>query len=138
MTFRRVTLWNVEGVVAIVLESSGVIYSNQTCGHACMQPEEEGVLVPFNDDPPLDEPEKALWQRLRSILEHAHYLTPDLADRVDTTLADQPDTRCARVDRSRLDDSHESWVYVDIAADASSLLSGFGQAKAVLTWPNSD
>ena len=138
MTTRRVTLWNVEGVVAIVLERSGVIYTNQTCGHACAHPEAEGVLVPFNDDPSLDEPEQALWCRLGEILENAHYLTPALADRVDAALASRPDTRCARVDRSRLADSHEAWVYVDITPDPSGLLQGFGEVKAILTWPNSD
>jgi len=127
-----------EGVSAILLESSGVIYSNQTGGCACTRPEAEGILVPFNNDPPLDSPEKALWRRLRSILENAPYLTPELADRVDAVLADDPDTHFAKVDRSRLRDSHESWVYVEIAADASFLLRGFGPAKAILTWPNSD
>lgn len=138
MKSRRVALWNLEGVVAIVLESSGVTYSNQTCGHACAQPEAEGILIPFNDDPPLDEPERALCYRLRSILENAHYLTPELADRVDAVLAVDADTRCATVDRERLDDSHESWIYVDIAPEPSGLLRGFGHVKAILTWPNSD
>lgn len=68
----------------------------------------------------------------------APYLTPDLADGVDAALAAEPDTRCARVDRSRLNDSHEAWVYVDLDGAATDLLRGFGRSKAVLTWPNSD
>jgi uncharacterized protein DUF6210 len=135
---RRVVLWNLEGAAAIVLEASGVVYSNQTCGNACAQPEAEGILVPFNDDPPLDHPERALWERLARILENAHYLTPRLADKVDAEFAADPDTRCATVDRSRLKDSHESWVYIDLDGTASGLLRGFGRSKAVLTWPNSD
>jgi hypothetical protein len=138
VTTRRVVLWNVEGVVAIVLERSGVTYTNQTCGHVCMQPEAEGILVPFNDDAPLDEPDRALHYRLARTLESAHWLTPELADQVDSVLAGSPETRGATVDRSRLRDSHEAWVYVDLRADACDLLTGFGSTKAVLTWPNSD
>jgi hypothetical protein len=127
-----------EGAAAIVLEASGVVYSNQTCGNACAQPEAEGILVPFNDASPLGQSEQAFWERLARILENAHYLTPHLADQVDAELAADPDTRCATVDRSRLKDSHESWIYIDLDGTASGLLSGFGRSKAVLTWPNSD
>jgi len=137
-TKRTVVLWNMEGAAAIVLEASGVVYANQTCGHACVQSEAEGILVPFNDDPPLDEPERALSERLSLILEYAHYLTPALADKIDAAFAAHPDTRCATVDRSRLRDSHEAWIYVDLDGAASGLLSGFGRSKAVITWPNSD
>jgi hypothetical protein len=135
---RRVVLWNLEGAAAVVLEPTGIVYSNQTCGHACLQPEAEGILIPFNDDPPLDEPEGALWRRLSRLLEGAHSLTPDLANAVDAALAAQPNTKCARVDHSRLADSHEAWIYVDLDGATSGLLEGFGKSKAVLTWPNSD
>src|SRR5262245_33146253 len=113
-TKRKVVLWNMDGAAAIVLEPSGVMYANQTCGHACVQSEAEGVLVPFNDDPPLEHPERALSERLSLLLENAHYLTPDLADEIDAALAAQPDTRCATVDRARLRDSHEAWIYIDL------------------------
>lgn len=114
------------------------MYSNQTCGHACAHSEAEGVLVAFNDDPPLDEPDRALWRRLSRLLENAPSLTTHLADSVDAELAAHVDTRCARVDRARLVDSHEAWVYVDLDGDASDFLTGFGHVKAVLTWRNSD
>lgn len=138
MSIRRVTLWNLEGVAAIILEPSGTIYSNQTCGNTCLQPEAEGVLVPFNNDPPPAEPAEALWCKLRGILENVHALTDELADRVDAELAAHPDTRIATVDRTRLDRSHEAWVFVDIDPEPECLLQGFGKTRAILTWPNSD
>ncbi|GAB4214475.1 MAG: hypothetical protein OHK0012_12600 [Synechococcales cyanobacterium] len=135
---RTVVLWNLEGIAAIILEPSNVKYSNQTCGHACIQSSAEGILIPFNDDTPLHAPERALWRRMSALLENVQQLTPDLADQVDGLLAMDAMTRCATVDRDRLTDSHESWVYIDLDTEASGLLTGFQKAKAVLTWQNSD
>lgn len=135
---REVRLWDVIGVVAVILEESGVVYTNQTCGGACMQPREEGVLIPFNNDPPLDEPEQSLEFKLSKLLANVERMTPEYADRIDAILAEFPTTRWARVDRSRLKDSHEAWVYVDLREDEFSSLKDFGECKAVLTWPNSD
>ncbi len=51
-------------------------------------------------------------------------------------------TKNVKVDRNRLTDSHEAWVYVDYrnpkAVDWNSGITGFGQCQAVLTWENSD
>jgi hypothetical protein len=135
---RRVVLWNLEGVVAVLLSPSGVVYTNQTCGHACMQPEAEGILIPFNNDPPLDDPNSSVCRRLSDLLQGVQWLTLELADQIDFVLAGTPETSCAKVDRTRLKDSHESWVYVDLEAEKSDLLMGFGPVRAVLTWPNSD
>lgn len=50
-----------------------------------------------------------------------------------------------KVDRGRLDESDESWVYVEIetrdgsqAKHPACPVSGFGNCHALLTWPNSD
>lgn len=45
---------------------SGVMYSNQACGHACMQPEVEGIFVPL-------EAEES-WPRLSEHFEGPKYL----------------------------------------------------------------
>ena len=37
-------------VGVIVLRESGVLYSNQTGGNYCLQPEEEGVYIPIDDE----------------------------------------------------------------------------------------
>ena len=133
-----VRLWNAIGALAIILRKSGVIYTNQVGGASCAKPKEEGFLIPFNDDAPLDQPEGALVKRLSALLENYMYLKDEEADAIDAILASYPDTACARVDRTRLRDSMEAWVYVDIEEPHDSLFQGFGRCKAVLTWPNSD
>jgi hypothetical protein len=135
---RTVTLWNLEGLAAIVCEASGVVYTNQTGGHVCLQDEVEGVLVPFNDDPPRDDPEQAVSRRLSRLLEGVTALTPALADDVDRELARHPWTRSATVNRELLAESHEAWVHVILNGAATDFLAGFGRCLAVLTWPNSD
>jgi hypothetical protein len=132
-----VRLWHEPGVLLIILEETGIIYENQTCGCACYQSSAEGILVPFNNDPPLDQPELSTAAQLSSLLEGAHYLTNE-ADRIDAILASDWVTRCARVDRFRLRDSGEAWVYVNITEEADSFLTGFGNCRGVLTWQNSD
>ena len=101
-----------------------------------MQCSEEGVLIPFNND--IDD---EIERRLSVELLNANYLTESNAKNVDAILATSRDTQCATVDRSRLRDSMEAWVYVRIAEDASDtgrLFKGFGESLAVLTWNNSD
>src|SRR5262249_23681700 len=52
--------------IGIILEHpSGVIYSNQTMGNACNQPEVEGVFVPFDAED--------AWQRLAAHFEGPKY-----------------------------------------------------------------
>ena len=134
----RVTLWNIEGVMLILLRESGVIYTNQTGGHTCQQPEAEGILAPFNNSPPLDQPHLSTESQLKRVLTGAQRLTPAEADEVDEILARSRDTKCAKVDRARLTDSMEAWVYVEVNECGDHLISGFGPCKGILTWSNSD
>ena len=134
----RVTLWNVEGVVLILLRPSGIVFTNQTGGHACFHPEAEGVLVPFNNEHFLDQPELGVKRQLSNLLTNACHLTPELADKVDDILSGSHETRCAKVDRTRLQDSMEAWAYVDVDDGGECLFSGFGRCKGIITWENSD
>ncbi|AZZ92678.1 hypothetical protein EUZ85_18880 [Hahella sp. KA22] len=43
----KITLYDSVGTAIIIGCKSGVIYSNQTGGTACLQPEYEGVLIPI-------------------------------------------------------------------------------------------
>ena len=43
-----VRLWDSPSMGLIVLYPSGVICTNQTGGHSCLQPKEEGVFVPLH------------------------------------------------------------------------------------------
>ena len=47
---KKVALYNLSGVAAVVPMKTGVTYTNQVGGGACLHPELEGILVPFNDD----------------------------------------------------------------------------------------
>jgi hypothetical protein len=137
----RVCLWNMRGVALILSTKSGVFYWNQTCGHVCLQSEAQGVLVPLNTDPPLDEPELEVEHQLAAATRNQHHLSEVVADRVDAILASSSYTSCVRVDRLRLYDSHEAWVYVEVipGVPGDSPLVGFEEAReGVLTWQNSD
>ncbi|EMN00850.1 hypothetical protein LEP1GSC021_4612 [Leptospira noguchii str. 1993005606] len=44
-----IRLWGMENIGLIIEYQTGIIYSNQTGGYACLQPEVEGFLVPLED-----------------------------------------------------------------------------------------
>ncbi len=135
-----VRLWAERTYGLIVLHPTGIRFSNQTGGHACRQSEEEGVFVPIDLDWPVIE---------------AHFSGPPwqgwCSDRLDEATADFLDSRFQadaevfastlklRVDRERLHESMEAWVYVRFEEEKSDfpLVAGFG-TQGVLTWPNSD
>jgi hypothetical protein len=136
---RRVSLYELEQLALIILEESKVIYSNQAGGHYCLQPEAEGVLVVLSADYSLVEHKAALvWERLTAVFGGASsYTTEVQAEEIDDLLSFYLVTNNINVDRTRLKDSYEAWVYVDIQGD-SSIIEGFGSCKGILTWPNSD
>ena len=64
------------------------------------------------------------------------------AEHVDHILSLSPETSYLKVDRTRLDDSREAWIYVNVFEPTgdpdSARISGFGKCKGVLVWGNSD
>jgi hypothetical protein len=135
---RRVCLWDMCGVAAIILENSDVIYYNQTGGNACLSSEAEGFLVFFNNDPPLASPELSFEYQLTQLFNDVEIVTEELATKMDQILASYPPTAGAKVDRHKMNESHEAWVYIVIEETEQSIITGFGNCKAVLTWTNSD
>ncbi|NQZ06979.1 MAG: hypothetical protein HRT35_07440 [Algicola sp.] len=135
---KRICLWDVIGVVMIVKSPSGVLYGNQTGGCACFQDEQEGILLPFNNDESLDKPELDLSFKLSRLLENVFALTDNDADNIDEILNSHFETRCATVDRSKLSSSKEAWIHVIVKESEESCMVGFGDCEGVLTWPNSD
>jgi hypothetical protein len=163
---RVVNLWGHAGTGLIIKCATGIAYTNQSCGHHCLHPEQEGAFVPVGNDVAL--PSRELISKeyeLTAYFEGAPWhgsgaatgLTEADADFIDRILADRPDLRQIRVDRSRLTESHEAWVHVlvneeegpmvgSIGADMTHVLqrlttiSGFGPfpLEAILTWNNSD
>jgi hypothetical protein len=136
-----ISLEFVHGVGVIVIHPSGVFYSNQVGGYATLTPEIEGVYVPLiNTEVQF---EKMLWDHFtgpkwkRSC---AGGIDTEDADVIDGILRAAYPTDLLTVDRSRLSESCEAWVYVDIAPQPHDgyPLYGFGKRKGVLTWYNSD
>jgi hypothetical protein len=145
-----IRLWDHAGTALIVVWPSGVRYSNQTMGTACLHPEQEGVLIPFgNDGNPIERlypMEKKLYDyftgppyrgsgAMRGISEAD-------ADKLDRFFQGDLTFSILSVDRTRLHDSHEAWLYVLVQKRESPapLFSGLGTfpLRAVLTWNNSD
>jgi len=141
-----IELWDARSLGIIVCFPTGVTYTNQTCGTFCLHPKVEGCFIPLRDtNGPTHQPkpEDALTD---------HFFGPKYrgsgawkgidqedADVIDGVLAQNEFTH-VRVNRDRLNDSHEAWIYVTIEDDEEGLFSGFGPypASGVLTWPNSD
>jgi hypothetical protein len=117
-----------ETVYAILLDERGPIYSNQTGGVSCLHPEERGFLVPLCD--------YIVVERLCHLFESSGGLTEYLADEADKEFGYQFYNKRIGfkvvVDRDRMNESHEAWVYVKIFGWKNE------EKLAVLTWENSD
>jgi hypothetical protein len=126
----------------ILLTASGVAYHNQTAGIGCDQRAEEGALLPLVE-PMLDEKSGvaecplfgALYDLFTSRWGH---MTEDTAKQIDAILGNFYWTKGLTVDRSRLAESEEAWVYVNVDPLTFRLVTRLNITKAVLIWPNSD
>ena len=151
----RVSLSEGVGTGLIIEYPSGVVYSNQTGGTACLHPEQEGVYVPLRNDASYAErkllsPEMKLLEYFEGSKHKGSGATEGLdaedADFIDGVLRSWRLGEFLEVDRDRLRECHEAWVYVRIKRDETvddeflSLASGFGPypKRGVLTWTNSD
>ena len=106
-----IRLWRTEVLGLILLRPSGVRYSNQVGGTACFHFEEEGYYVP------VAEKAQALAQLFTSGA-CGEGLVASEADKIDEVLVTLR-LQFLKVDRSRLKNSCEAWVYVDVSSMAS-------------------
>src|SRR5258708_1544512 len=92
-------------VMLLIEHPSGVVYRHQVGSFLCKQVELEGVLaaVDFSDSD--DQQIMKLPYGSRSII-------PEIADAIDAILAANPRARYLTVDRMRLQQSYEAWVFV--------------------------
>ena len=135
---RVIDLGSFDGLGLIIRHSSGVFYTSQVGGHGCFHPEEEGVFVPLQTDinryelNTLEQHFKGSWDTLNEFE----------ANLVETVLhRSSRNLSWISVDRSRLKDSFEAWVYVILDPKKTKMdenLVGFDDSYGVLTWPNSD
>ncbi len=134
-----IRVWETESLGLIIKCKSGVQVSNQTGGHGCLHPELEGIYVPLRTKVEVLEnyftgPKWDGWCM--------EGIDQETADFIDDLLAKEPDAKFISVDRTRLKESHEAWVFVNIREPKVSVgwtvWSGFGTTEGILTWPNSD
>jgi hypothetical protein len=134
-----VLLYELGGLALVVPARTGIVYRNQTGGHACLPSQMEGYLVPFAGEVPntcarlllhFTGPKWGGWCSDR--------IDGETADEIDSVLADMAGRDHIIVDRTKLDRSWEAWVHVKIAGPLLALVEGATPGEAVLTWPNSD
>lgn len=148
-----IRLYDHVGLGLIIAFPSGVRYSNQTCGHSCDQPELEGVFAPLRNTREIPSlkvmsPENDLDRYFDTYYQGTGAplgLSSDDADAIEAILEKYHLHGFLSVDRSRLRDSHEAWVWVSLHRSeqpkkAYSLVAGFEPypRSGVLTWSNSD
>jgi len=151
MALQKILLYEHVGLGLVISWPSGIVYSNQAGGYGCTQPTIEGVFVPLRNDCLLDgkllSPETELLSYFTGPKHRGagarNGLDQQDADHLDSVLRSHRLDRCLHVDRARLTDSDEAWVFVQVTADEDSdggLFSGFAPypRSGVLTWSNSD
>jgi len=134
-----VLLYEIGGLALIVPASTGIVYRNQTGGHACLPSQMEGYLVPLGGE---------MYTQCERLL--SHFTGPKwggwCSERIDAETADEIDSVLAEifrqdqiiVDRTKLEMSWEAWVHVIIAGPLLALVEHAELEEAILTWPNSD
>lgn len=146
-----VRLFDAVGSGIVICCESGILIANQTGGTSCLQPEAEGIYVPLRNDYGLIEPtlEAELTAYFTGPKHGGAGATSGLdiadADFIDAQLVRVRLASEARVDRSRLSESHEAWIYLTISGDETededlALFAHFTPypRSGILTWPNSD
>jgi len=115
-------LYDLKQPALIFLNEPGPLYRNQTGGVSCYQSEERGALLPVPNYV-VD----SLPRRLKNYIRLSH----EDADKIDDIWSRMQGLGNLTVDRKRLGESGEAWVYVHIDFRGYS-------GPAVLTWENSD
>jgi hypothetical protein len=146
---KRIILYDLEEPMLLISAKSGVLYQNQAGGNLCYQMEFEGVLMPLG----ISTANSRSIGKLNFSSEKKG-ISRDVADAIDDILSSETETKFLRVDRERMHESMEAWIYVRVTSSQgdfptieSALLTrntplsysfGFGLCSGVLTWPNSD
>ena len=142
-----VRLYEHAGTALVIPHSTGIVYSNQAGGHACLQPQTEGFLVPIANDVGLAtthefrSPENELFHYFTELHSCGAPLTEADAQRIESIMHQLPQWDNLSVDRDRLDESVEAWVFVTVAESKQKpiLVDGLDYpVRAILTWTNSD
>jgi hypothetical protein len=124
-----ISLYGLEGLALIVECPSGVLYTNQAGGVVCMQPTTEGVLIPLGSECRLDEKLHAFFAMQTTRLQAAHAAALDIILRTPEEPYVVTPAFFLEVDRSRLDESMEAWLYVTILSCPDEHMTGFASDR---------
>jgi len=151
MTKPKIELSDGVGLGVIICFNSGVLYSNQTGGAACLHPEIEGVYVPLRNDYSI--PEHILISpelELSDYFEGPKYRCEGATKGLDSEdvqfihrVLEKANLSVIQINEAKLKESHEAWVHAILNGDESDSLpifEGFEPypREAILTWGNSD
>jgi hypothetical protein len=145
MTKPVIRLYDSTSLGLIVHYPSGVLYTNQVGGTNCLQPQTEGVYVPLFDE--VVNQEQQLYDYFVGPKWYgccANGIDSETADAIDAILHARYITMFLSVDRSKLGESCEAWVYVTIAKQppeppvSFSTASGIGETASGKILKNSD
>ncbi|TGJ99007.1 hypothetical protein EHQ53_10495 [Leptospira langatensis] len=134
-------LWCIKSPVLLVPKATGVVYTNQTCGTACLQEEIEGFAIPISDEYSDIDYELSLDFRIRKLFPDGNPGNIDfrLAEAIQSILDSYNESKWVRIDFEKLSESHEAWLKVKLYSGndyiPSDLIDG---QEAILTWQNSD
>lgn len=123
---KTVLLHSLEQLGLLILCESGVLYTNQAGGVSCMQPSEEGMLALIEDDYKMN---SSLYKIARH-LKNAVGLTEEDADFIDNVFRNNTSTSFLTVDRDRLANSMEAWLYVIIGDQPNEPLDAYDFSSA--------
>lgn len=135
----KICLYDLEQAGIIVLDQRGITYFNQVGGCACVKASAKGYFVPISNDPPLDQPELALPERLTELTRDLVGLSVEIANQINQLIMEVSSSDRYEVDFDKLDQCSEAWIYLTVYPGGEySTFDSDVAFKAVLTWPNSD
>ncbi|WP_227430509.1 DUF6210 family protein [Psychrobacter sp. I-STPA6b] len=139
---KRIDLYSLTGAMLIYPTPSGIWLNNQVGGHACLQKQVQGILIPieqhYNNHALLSDLELKLYEIFAGCVS----VTETMADCFDKLMQAEVTTNFICINRDKLTDSCEAWVYVWVNQTPLADFQGFAQDneyfEAILTWNNSD
>lgn len=137
-----IKLYDAVGLGLIISFPSGVEILNQTGGITCSQMAIEGIYLPIANEYSLSNelisPEIELMEYFSTYT--SDFLQENDVEKINKILENYKLSDFIQIDLDKLNESHESWIYVNVYYDEKyDLLDNFNfPLKGVLTWSNND
>jgi len=129
----KICLYGLTQLALILIKEDGIPYYNQVGGYSCYQYDEVGILVPLEN-------ERKLLERLSEYTLYKNNLEESDIEPINEIFNTSIYKNYFKVDETKLRNSCEAWIYVDIDNQNQEHLffKGFPGSKGVITWENSD